>query len=672
LDQHEHVADGRLRVLIERVRPEIDGGRYPIKRVVGDLLVVEADLIPDGHDIVGGVLLYRPAPAPGGAEGAWQEIPLEQVNANDRFRGAFTLTAVGTWQYTVIGWINAFSTWQRGTRRKHDAGQDIHVELLEGAALLAAAAGRATEPVLRRSLEESAALIGDKDAPMARRVALALAPELAMTAARAPDRARASNYPRVLEVTVDPPRARFSAWYEMFPRSFGQNGRHGTFADAERVLPYVAGMGFDVLYLPPIHPIGRTYRKGKNNTLVAQPDDVGSPWAVGAEEGGHKAVHPELGTLADFERFVRAAREQGLEVALDIVFQASPDHPYVKEHPEWFKHRPDGTIQYAENPPKKYQDVYPFDFECDDWRALWEELKSVFLFWIERGVRIFRVDNPHTKPLPFWAWCIREVKAAHPDVLFLAEAFTRPTLMYALAKLGYSQSYTYFTWRTTKDEFVAYLTELTRTEVAEFYRPNFWPNTPDILPEHLQQPSRPMYISRIVLAATLSSNWGMYGPALELMEHVPRPGAEEYIDNEKYELKRWDIERAGSLRHVIARVNQIRRENPALQQTKNLRFHRTDNDFLLCFSKEAEDGDNLVLVVVNLDPHHTHAGWIELDLPGVAEPSRGFQVHDLLSEARFHWKGPRCYVELDPRVMPAHIFRVRRFVRSEHQFEYFL
>ena len=672
MDHPEQSGDGRRRVLVERVRPELDGGRYPIKRVVGDRLTVEVDLIADGHDILGGALLYRPAPAPNGPETEWQEIPLVQVDPNDRYRGTFTVTTMGRWQYTIEGWVDAFATWQRGTRRKVEAGQDVHVEMLEGAALLAAAAKRAAEPVLQRSLSEAAALMGDKSAPMERRLALGLAPEIAATAARAPDRSHASRYLRVLEVVVDPPRARFSAWYEMFPRSFGKDGKHGTFADAERVLPYIAEMGFDVLYLPPIHPIGHTHRKGPNNTLVARPGDPGSPWAVGAEEGGHKAVHPELGTLEDFERFVKAARGHGLEVALDIVYQASPDHPYVKEHPEWFRHRADGTIQYAENPPKKYQDVYPFDFESEGWRELWEELKSVFLFWIERGVRIFRVDNPHTKPLPFWAWCIREVKEQHPDVLFLAEAFTRPTLMYALAKLGYSQSYTYFTWRNTKDEFTEYLTSLTRTEVAEFYRPNFWPNTPDILPEHLQTGNRAMFISRIVLAATLSSNWGMYGPALELMEHVPRPGAEEYIDNEKFQLKQWDLDRQGSLRHVIALVNRIRRENPALQQTRRIQFHRTDNDFLLCYSKEAEEGDNMVLVVVNLDPHHTHAGWIELDLPGVAEADRSFQVHDLLSDARFLWKGRRCYVELDPRAMPAHIFRVRRFVRSEHQFEYFL
>ncbi|AKT37256.1 alpha-1,4-glucan--maltose-1-phosphate maltosyltransferase [Chondromyces crocatus] len=676
----EHMVErGHLRVLVERVRPELDGGRFPVKRVIGDPLEVEVDLIPDGHDAVGGALLVRaPAPAsspPGGAPDAearpWQEVPLARVDANDRFRATVTLTALGIWEYTVVGWIEPFTTWQRGTRRKVEAGQDVAVELLEGAALLAAAAKRAADADAQ-ALATAAATLGSTAAPLETRLAVGLAAETAALAARAPDRARASTYPRVLQVIVDPPRARFSAWYEFFPRSFGDAGQHGTFASAERMLPYVAGMGFDVVYLPPIHPIGRAHRKGRNNTLTAEADDPGSPWAIGAAEGGHTAVHPALGTLADFDHFVGTAREHGLEIALDIAFQASPDHPWVKEHPAWFKARPDGTIQYAENPPKKYQDVYPFDFESSDWQAMWEALRDVFLFWADHGVKIFRVDNPHTKALPFWEYCLREVKAAHPDAIFLAEAFTRPTLMHALAKLGFTQSYTYFTWRTTKDELTEYLTRLTRTEVAEFYRPNFWPNTPDILPEHLQTGSRPVFIARLVLAATLSSNYGMYGPAFELMDHVPRPGSEEYIDNEKYELKRWELDRPGSLRHVIQRVNEIRRENRALQQTNRIHFHETGNDAVFCFSKTSDDGESLIVVVVNLDPDHTQSAWLELDLPGITDQERSFQVHDLLSNARYQWKGRRAFVELDPRVMPAHIFRVRRFVRSEQNFEYYL
>jgi starch synthase (maltosyl-transferring) len=489
---------------------------------------------------------------------------------------------------------------------------------------------------------------------------------------RYPDKDLSTRYSRTLELVVDPVKARFSSWYEFFPRSCGKDGKHGTFAEAEERLPYVAEMGFDVVYLPPIHPIGTAHRKGPNNTLVAGPGDPGSPWAIGAAEGGHKAVHPELGTLEDFDRFLLKAKSLGIDIALDVAYQTSPDHPYVKEHPEWFKKRADGTIRYAENPPKKYQDVYPFDFECDDWKGLWQELKSVFDFWIARGVKIFRVDNPHTKPLTFWAWCIRSIKQEHPEVIFLAEAFTRPAVMYGLAKLGFTQSYTYFTWRVAKAEIEAYLEDLTQTEIVEYYRPNFWPNTPDILPEHLQTGLRSMFIARHVLASTLSSNYGIYGPAFELMEHVPRPGAEEYIDNEKFELKRWDLDRPDSLRHLIARVNRIRRENQALQDNRGLRFHTTDNDLVICYSKGSDRDGNAIVVVVNLDPYHKHGAWIDLDLPGIADPERTFQVHDLLSDARYIFRGRRNYVELDPATVPAHVFRVRRFVRTENDFEYFL
>ncbi|HEY8077184.1 MAG TPA: alpha-1,4-glucan--maltose-1-phosphate maltosyltransferase, partial [Labilithrix sp.] len=433
-----------------------------------------------------------------------------------------------------------------------------------------------------------------------------------------------------------------------------------------------AQMGFDIVYLPPIHPIGRAFRKGKNNTLDAKPDDVGSPWAIGATEGGHKAVHPDLGTLDDFRAFVRRGKELGVEIAIDVAFQVSPDHPYVKEHPEWFKKRADGTIQYAENPPKKYQDVYPFDFETTEWKSLWEELTSVFLFWVEQGVTVFRVDNPHTKSLLFWEHCIARVKEKCPEAIFLAEAFTRPKLMYALAKGGFSQSYTYFTWRTTKGEIEHWMRELASAPVSDFYRPNMWPNTPDILPEHLMHAKRPAFVQRLLLAATLSPSYGIYGPAFELMENIPRPGSEEYIDNEKFQLRTWDVGREDSLRDLIGRINRIRKENRALHDMRGLAFHKTDNEQLLAFSKS--DGvDNTVLVVVNLDVHHRHSGWIDLDLRalGVKEDER-FQVHDTLSEARYHWNGSRAFVELDPNVMPAHLFVVRKKVRTEHDFEYYL
>jgi starch synthase (maltosyl-transferring) len=457
----------------------------------------------------------------------------------------------------------------------------------------------------------------------------------------------------------------------MFPRSAGPAARHGTLRDVIERLPYVAEMGFDVLYLPPIHPIGHAYRKGPNNALEAGQGDVGSPWAIGGTEGGHKAVHPELGTLEDLRTLVKKARTMGIEVALDVAFQASPDHPYVKEHPEWFIHRADGSIQYAENPPKKYQDVVPFDFECQAWESLWKELASVFHFWCEQGVRVFRVDNPHTKPVPFWEWCIAEVKAAHPEAIFLAEAFTRPKMMYALAKCGFTQSYTYFTWRHSKREFVEYVQELTRPPASDFFRANFWPNTPDILPEHLQFGSRATFIQRLVLAATLSSSYGVYGPPFELMERAARPGSEEYADNEKYQVRSWDLGREDSLRDIIALMNRVRREMPALQDNL-VTFHATDDDYLLAYSKRTAAGEGTVLVVVNLDGYHTHAGTVLLDLAalGLGE-GEAFQVHDILADARYRWQGPRAYVSIDPGIFPASIFVVRRHVRTERDFDYF-
>jgi starch synthase (maltosyl-transferring) len=473
---------------------------------------------------------------------------------------------------------------------------------------------------------------------------------------------------------VDRPLAGHSSWYEFFPRSCGRNAAtHGTFDDAMARLEYVARLGFDVVYLPPIHPIGRERRKGRNNTLEARADDVGSPWAIGAAEGGHKAIHPALGTLDDFRRFVERARSLNLEVALDVAFQCAPDHPYVAEHPEWFRRRPDGSVQYAENPPKKYQDIYPFNFESDDWRALWHELKSVFTFWIENGVRIFRVDNPHTKPFPFWEWAIGEIKAEHPDVILLSEAFTRPKVMHRLAKLGFSQSYTYFTWRNTKQELTEYFTELTQGPGREYFRPNCWPNTPDILPELLQYGGPPAFIARLVLAATLASNYGIYGPAYELLEHVPRePGAEEYLNSEKYELKQWALDRPDSLADLIARVNGARRDNRALQSDRGLVFIQTDNPELIAYAKVADDepDPNVVMVVVNLDVNYVQSGWVTLDLKALGlDEQRPFQVNDLLTGGRYMWSGARNFVELDPKKLPAHILRVRREVHDERGFD---
>jgi starch synthase (maltosyl-transferring) len=657
----------RQRVVIERVTPEIDAGRFPIKRVTRETVQVEADVFADGHDAVACVLLWRPA----GTE-RWSETDMEPLG-NDRWRAAFSVEDVGFYRYTVEGWVDRFRTWRKDLVKRVEAGQDIDVELLIGAQLVEGAAQRAREAD-HAQLQEWAEVLRETGRTPARQ-ALALDAGLAALMHRYRDRSLAVRYERELAVRVDRERARFSAWYELFPRStVGAPNRHGTFADCEKWLEYVAAMGFDVLYLPPIHPIGRTFRKGRNNSLNPAPDDPGSPWAIGADEGGHIAIHPALGTVGDFERFVARARERGLEVALDLAFQCTPDHPYVKSHPDWFRRRPDGTIQYAENPPKKYQDIYPLDFETADWPALWNELKAVVLCWVERGVRIFRVDNPHTKPFPFWEWLIADVHAAYPDVLFLSEAFTRPKVMHRLAKLGFSQSYTYFAWRNTKEELTAYFTELTQTDVREFFRPNLWPNTPDILTEYLQFGGRPAFMIRLVLAATLGASYGIYGPAFELCEHTPRePGSEEYRNSEKYEIRTWQRDSPWSLREFIARVNGIRRANPALQRDWGLRFHPTDNPMLLCYSKATDDLSNVVLVVVNLDFRHTQGGWLDLDL-GVLGIKAGepYQVHDQLGDGRYLWQGPRNYVELPPDQLPAHVFRLRRRVRTERDFDYYL
>ncbi|HEY8475471.1 MAG TPA: alpha-1,4-glucan--maltose-1-phosphate maltosyltransferase [Chloroflexota bacterium] len=660
--------EGRRRVVIEGVQPEVDAGRFPIKRIVGDPVVVEADVFADGHDAVACRLLYGRE-----EEADWSEAPMEPLG-NDRWRGAFVVDRLGRYRYTIQGWIDRFATWQRDLAKRIEAGQDVSVDLLIGARLVEEAVERAAgadAEALRawaRALRQA-----DGRTPPAS-LQQGLEHDLTPLMDRYADRRFATTYHRELAVVVDPPKARFSAWYELFPRSCSPRpGRHGTLRDCADRLPYVAAMGFDVLYLPPIHPIGHTHRKGKNNEPTAGPDDPGSPWGIGSEEGGHKAIHPELGTLDDFHYLVERARQHGVEIALDLAFQCSPDHPYVREHPEWFRHRPDGTIQYAENPPKKYQDIYPLDFETERWRELWEELKSVVQFWIDQGVRIFRVDNPHTKPFRFWEWLIGEIKAAHPEVIFLSEAFTRPKVMYHLAKLGFTQSYTYFAWRNTKWELTQYLTELTRTSVREFFRPNFWPNTPDILTEYLQHGGRPAFMARLVLAATLSASYGIYGPAFELCERRPlRPGSEEYLNSEKYEIRVWDLDRPDSLKDFIARVNRIRRENPALHDNANLTFHPVDNEQIICYSKSTADRSNVILVVVNLDPYHTQSGWVDLALDALElDPHQSFQVHDLLTDAYYLWHGPRNYVELNPHVVPAHVFKVRRKVLTERDFDYF-
>jgi len=645
---------GRTRIVIEGVKPEIDGGQFPLKRIVGDKVVVEADIFADGHDVISAALLYHQESDPG-----WIEVPMEFL-VNDRWRGSFVVNQMGCYRYTFIAWVDQFKTWQQDTAKKVEAKQDVPVDLLVGAQLIEEASQHATKRDIQ-TMQGWGKSLRSNQKSQSTKTRLVLGDKVASLMAKYSDRQFATTYSGELAVVVDRERARFSTWYEVFPRSCASEpGRHGTFKDCEEHLNYVSEMGFDVLYFPPIHPIGHTNRKGKNNTPKAKSGDPGTPWAIGSKEGGHKAIHPQLGTLEDFRGFIDKAQEHGIEVALDLAFQCSPDHPYVKEHPEWFRWRPDGTVQYAENPPKKYQDIYPLEFETENWRELWEELKSVVLFWIEQGVRIFRVDNPHTKPFAFWEWLLNGVKKDYPEVIFLSEAFTRPKIMYRLAKLGLTQSYTYFTWRNVKWELTQYFNELTQTDVREFFRPSLWPNTPDILNDYLRDGGRPAFMTRLVLAATLGANYGIYGPAFELCENRRKDKeSEEYLNSEKYELKQWDINNPNSLKDFIARVNRIRRDNPALQSDLSLRLHEVDNDQLICYSKHTEDPANVILVVVNLDYRYRQSGWVSLSPEELGlDPRQPYKVHDLLSDATYQWQGQRNYVELDPQKISAHIFRV--------------
>jgi starch synthase (maltosyl-transferring) len=634
----------------------VNCGEVPIKRVVGDPVDVTADIYADGHEAIRCVLRYRAA-----SESHWHEVPMAALG-NDTFAARFTPAHMESYYYSVSGWVDHFETWRNGMVKKIDANVDTPVDFAIGAGLLREAEERASGDDAKR-IEQFADTLLDEEVPKRAQRDAALSEELEELMRRYPDRRFETRYPQELEVRPDRERAAFSAWYEMFPRSTSQvPGKHGTFRDCIERLPYIAELGFDVLYLPPIHPIGETKRKGRNNALDARTGDPGSPWAIGSKQGGHKAIHPELGTLEDFHALIAAARRYGIEIALDIAFQCSPDHPYVREHPEWFSQRPDGSIQFAENPPKKYEDIYPINFESEHWEEIWEELVSVFEYWIEQGVSIFRVDNPHTKSLYFWEWALERLRSRHPQAIFLSEAFTRPKRMYRLAKIGFTQSYTYFTWRNSPATLREYLTELTQSEVAEFFRPNFWPNTPDILHEELQHGGRPAFIVRFVLAATLSANYGVYGPPFELMEHTPRePGSEEYLNSEKYEIRYWDLERPDSLRGLIARMNAIRRANPALQRQRELRFHATSNERLLCYSKRTEDGENVICVVVNMDYVHSQAGHVEFSPAAVEIPHfTPFVVRDLLADHAYTWTEYWNFVELDPRVTPVHVFRLEQ------------
>lgn len=666
-------SEGRRRVIIEEVYPEIDCGRYPAKRVIGDTVEVTAAIFGDGHDHVAARLLYRHA-----SEQSWQSTRFEPLT-NDKWRATFPVDRIGSWEFTIEAWIDHFETWSHDLIKRLAAQpdpknptpqttqQDIPLALRIGANHLDGATSRAkgadaeklnAAAVRFRELADEA--LPFYDSP--------ITPELETLAAKYPDFSYATKLERKLPAWVDRERARFSSWYELFPRSCSFTaGQHGTLKDVQARLPEIAAMGFDIVYMPPIHPIGEQYRKGKNNSVTAEPGDLGSPWAIGGVAGGHTALHPQLGTFEDFDSLVKAAQQHGMELALDIAFQCSPDHPWVKEHPDWFIVRPDGTIQYAENPPKKYQDIYPLNFESKDWRGLWDALYGVFKFWVGRGVRVFRVDNPHTKGLPFWEWCIAEIQKHAPEAIFLAEAFTRPHVMYSLAKGGYSQGYTYFTWRNTKADLEAYFSEISNPPVSDFFRPNVWPNTPDILHAQLQQPNpaarRSIFQSRAILAATLSANWGIYGPAYELCEWRPanpapgKSGSEEYLDSEKYQIRDWDHASPESIAPLITQLNRIRRENPALHRNEHLHFHATQNDQVMCYSKCSVDGTNDIIVAVNLDSKSEQGAWIQLALDKLGIGwGEAFEVEDLLTGARFTWR-EWSYVALKPE-RPAHILRI--------------
>ncbi len=652
------------RVVIESVTPQVDGGRFPAKSTLGDEVTVEADVFADGHDSVRSVLRYRRS-----GSRSWRENAMEPLG-NDRWRASFTPDQLGLWQFEIAGWVDHFDTWLTGIQKNAGAGVDVSVDLETGAALYAEAGERAKGG----DADELSALsssLADATSSVAERLATGTSPSAVALARRYPDRSRETRSSLRWPVVIDRERAVFSTWYELFPRSWSKKeDEHGTFSDVEERLDYVSAMGFDVLYLPPIHPIGTTFRKGPENTLAAGGGDPGVPWAIGSDQGGHTDINPDLGTIEDFRSLRDATTARDMELALDIAFQCSPDHPWVGEHPEWFKHLPDGSIQYAENPPKKYQDIYPLDFETTDPEGLWNALKGVFEHWIGEGIRIFRVDNPHTKSFPFWEWVIPELRSEHPDLILLAEAFTRPAVMNRLAKVGFNQSYTYFAWRSTKWELTQYMSDL--EQVSSYFRPAFWPNTPDILTEELQTGGRAAFISRYVLAATLSSVCGIYGPAFELMERRPlHEGSEEYRSSEKYQIRNWDLERADSLAPLLTQVNQARRAHPALQRPARLVFHPTDNDMILSYSKR--NGDDVLLMVVSLDPHHTQSGWVTLDLDVLGvDPSQRFTMHDALTDRRYQWDGQHNFVQLDPAGIPAHIFTVRGQTRTEEGFDYFV
>lgn len=641
-------------LVIENVTPKLDGGRYPIKRMIGRTIEVSADIFKDGHDLIAARILYRRP-----AETEFRIAPFSYRFDPDRWHGSFKVDQIGLWQYTLEAWPDRFGTWRSELGKRLNAGQDVRPELAEGAGLLLRLAGKLSGPAQRR-VAEAAKRLADATLTLEDRLKVAFAEDVLELVCAPLFPEEATVLERPLEVYVDRAEACFSAWYELFPRSQGKvAGRHGTFAETARRLPEIAALGFDVIYLPPIHPIGETHRKGRNNSPSCLPGEVGSPWAIGGTEGGHTAVHPALGTLADFETLVISANDFGIEIALDFALQCSPDHPWVKEHPEWFFIRPDGSIRYAENPPKKYEDIYPINFWCKDREGLWKACRDAVLFWIARGVLIFRVDNPHTKPLSFWEWLIRDVQAAHPAVIFLSESFTRPKRMKSLGKLGFTQSYSYFTWKNTAWELRDYLNELTHTEMAEYFRPNFFANTPDILHDFLQTGGRPAFRIRLLLAATLSPVYGIYS-GYELCENTPvHHGSEEYLDSEKYEIRVRDWNAPGNIKQDISKLNRIRREEPALHELTNLSFLNTDHSGIVAYKKSVAGND--LIVVVNLDPHAMHETMVEVPIDELGlQPGEPYEMSDLLTGARYTWRGAKNYVRLDPVERVGHVFRFSR------------
>ncbi|HEX3019178.1 MAG TPA: alpha-1,4-glucan--maltose-1-phosphate maltosyltransferase [Chitinispirillaceae bacterium] len=656
--------DGRKRIVIENVKPAVGAG-FAVKRIEGEMFKVSADLFCDSHDSIGGDVLYKKS-----SDSQWSSSHLHMVD-NDRWECSFHLAEAGTYLYTVRAWVDHFQSWQHNLVKKFGAAQNIHMELQIGAQLLLAAIDRVPLP-LSSSLQTRAELLLQEIDP-ARAVLLATDKEITAVLRAYPDLSLSQIFPNEYKVVVERKKALFSTWYEVFPRSCSsREGTSGTFRDCERRLPLIAQMGFDVLYLPPVHPIGMTNRKGKNNSLITEQADPGSPWAIGSDLGGHKAIEPSLGTIEDFIDLINAATSYGIEIAMDIAFQCSPDHPYIKEHPQWFKTRPDGTIQFAENPPKKYQDIVPFDFETDDWKELWDELKSIVFFWLDKGVRIFRVDNPHTKPFSFWQWLIAQVREKYPDVIFLSEAFTRPKIMYRLAKLGFSQSYTYFTWRDTKWELTEYFEQLSNSQLSDFFRPCLWPTTPDILPQYLQFGDERAFGVRLVLAATLSSSYGIYGPSFEQAVNQAPPGKEEFSNSEKYEIKHWDWIKGERLQKLITIMNNIRQQNPALQDFKNVKFFPVDNEFLLFYIKSTDDMSNVIMVVVNLDPFHSQSGKLHIPLSFLnIKPGQPYLLEDQIGKDRFIWSGAENSITVDPLSTPAFVFKIYRQFHKETMFDYY-